>query len=106
MLNNRVVGIIKDKKLSNWNLKDKDFKIWYLSISRLGEKKVVHNLFKSLQDRFERVSDILIGVWRFRRRGKPEGWCTTYCVNGNYYDTYPSKTIEKALDKVYKNSRR
>jgi len=57
----------------------------------------------SLKDRFKRVEDVLIGVWRFRNHNKVKSWCATYQVRGNYYDTYPCKTLESALDKTFKN---
>ena len=56
----------------------------------------------TLEQRFKRVEKNLIGVWRFRRFGKKEGWCATYCIKGNYYDTFPSQSLEQTLDKVYR----
>ncbi len=62
-IDNRVMGIIQNKGLSYRGTLDplfedeecdvKDFKIWYLSTNRRGQKNVVHTLFKSLQDVFD-----------------------------------------------------
>ena len=40
----------------------------------------------------------LIGLWKFRQRGKKPVWCTTYCFEGNYYDTQGKATPEAAIE--------
>lgn len=57
----------------------------------------------NLEQRFERVSENLIGVWKFRERKEKKKWAATYCFDSRYYDIYPVATIEKALDIVYGN---
>jgi hypothetical protein len=54
-----------------------------------------------LKQRFERVEQNLIGLWRFRERGKRRMWCATFEVGGYYYDITGKATIDKALDAVY-----
>lgn len=60
----------------------------------------------TMAERFERVSKYLVGLWRFRERREQSKWAATYFVNGKYYDIYPAKTVEKALDLVYSNIKR
>lgn len=40
----------------------------------------------------------LVGLWKFRQRGKKPVWCTTYTVNGCYYDTQGKATPKAALE--------
>lgn len=54
-----------------------------------------------LAQRFARVEDHLIGLWRFRERGRPPLWCATFEWGGYYYDITGKKTVAKALDAVH-----
>ena len=60
----------------------------------------------TLEDKFKRVEDVLIGAWRFRTANNNSGWCCTYNINGKYYDTHPHKDLGAALDKVYITAKR
>lgn len=42
----------------------------------------------------------LIGLWKFRQVTKRPTWCTTFMVAGAFYDTMPSATPERALQKA------
>jgi hypothetical protein len=55
-----------------------------------------------LAKRLKRVEKNLIGLWRFRERGKPRLWCATFEVGGYYYDTTGKRTLDQALDAVFK----
>jgi hypothetical protein len=55
-----------------------------------------------LEKRLKRVEKNLIGLWRFRERGKPRLWCATFEVGGYYYDTAGKRTVDQALDAVFK----
>jgi len=57
----------------------------------------------TLDDRFARIGDYLVGLWRFRVRGQKPKWCCTYVFDGFYYDTLGDETKEAALDKVHAN---
>lgn len=51
-----------------------------------------------------KATPVIIGLWRFRRLGeKTPQWCCTWRYRGNYYDTYPRKTPEAALQAMLKN---
>jgi hypothetical protein len=52
------------------------------------------------------VEEHLIGLWRFRERGKPKTWAATYCYRGHYYDVQGTPTPEDTLRQVRKNLRR
>lgn len=56
----------------------------------------------SLEDRFKRVRDHLIGLWRFHERGKPRLWCATFVFDGYYYDIEGRRTLTAALNAVYR----
>ncbi len=56
----------------------------------------------TLEERFKRVENNLIGVWRFRERGKKRLWCATFFFQGDYYDTYGRQTLAVALNAVHK----
>lgn len=58
----------------------------------------------TLQEKFVRMEDCFIGVWRFHHvnKVKPQ-FCCTFRFNGNYYDTYGKPTVEAALDAAWKN---
>lgn len=55
-----------------------------------------------LEDRFKRVEKHLIGLWRFRQRGKKSLWCATFVFQGFYYDIPGKQTPGAALDAVYR----
>ena len=57
-----------------------------------------------LEKILERVSPVLIGLWRFRYHKHSQGmWCCTWRYRGLYYDTYPRKKPEDALNAVWRN---
>lgn len=58
---------------------------------------------EDFESKFRRVQDHLVGLWKFRQRGKRPTWCTTYVFKGNYYDTLGKNTPEAALDAMYKD---
>jgi hypothetical protein len=51
---------------------------------------------------FNQLQPWLIGMWRFREKGKRRTWACTYEINGYYYDTRPKTTLEAALKEVRK----
>jgi len=57
----------------------------------------------TLEDRFDRVEEHLVGLWRFRVRGQKPKWCCTYVFDGCYYDTTGDETKDKALDNAHRN---
>jgi len=56
----------------------------------------------TLEDRFKRVEENLIGLWRFRINGKKTRWCATFVFQGDYYDVYGGQTPAVALNEVYR----
>ena len=56
----------------------------------------------TLEKKLKKVEKNIIGLWKFRQRGKKTTWCTTFVFDGYYYDTYGKKTPEAALDAVQK----
>lgn len=59
----------------------------------------------TLSDRFDRVEDVFIGLWRYRVKGEQVRWCATFCLDGLYYDTWPKDTKEQVLDEVWRVKR-
>jgi hypothetical protein len=57
---------------------------------------------KTLTQLMRLVQEELVGLWKFRVPGKKQTWCTTFYVNGNYYDTYGKLTPEAALESCHK----
>lgn len=57
----------------------------------------------TLEEKWKRVEENIIGIWRFRQKGKPILWAATYCFDGFYYDIYPVKNQRIALDIVFSN---
>jgi len=57
----------------------------------------------TLEQRFERIEEHLVGLWRFRIRGQKPKWCCTYVFDGYYYDTLGDAEKEDALDNCYRN---
>ena len=52
------------------------------------------------------ASPVIVGLWRFRRvRERTPQWCVTWRYRGNYYDTYPKASPEKALRAMLRNWR-
>ena len=61
----------------------------------------------TLSTRLLRVQPVLIGLWRFHHAGwKHPQWCCTWRHRGSYYDTFPRKTPDAALDAVWRNWRK
>jgi hypothetical protein len=60
----------------------------------------------SLEDRLARVDDALIGLWRFRERGRPARWCATYVKDGFYYDVSGKANPAQAVDAVLRGLRK
>lgn len=56
----------------------------------------------SLEDRIRRVDKHLIGIWRFRERGKRRLWCATFQFGGYYYDIQGRRTLVSALNAVHR----
>lgn len=56
----------------------------------------------NLEKKWDRVQEWIIGIWRFRQKGKPIRWAATYCFDGCYYDIWPVKTQNMALDIVFR----
>lgn len=42
----------------------------------------------------------LIGLWKFRQVCAQPTWCTTFMVDGKFYDTPGARTPQKALEKA------
>ena len=61
---------------------------------------------KSIEDILKLMDTWLVGLWRFREPGKKKMWCCTFCIEANYFDTWPSLTVRIALWKVYKELRK
>jgi hypothetical protein len=57
---------------------------------------------KTLEERFKRVEDCLIGVWRFRVRDQEPLWAATFSFEGQYYDVSGKKNPGETLDAVYR----
>lgn len=55
-----------------------------------------------LKRNFERVEKHLIGLWRFRERGRRRLWCATYEVDGYYYDISGKPNVDEALEAVHR----
>ena len=54
-----------------------------------------------IEDILDIMEPWLVGLWRFREAGKKKMWCCTFCIDGEYNDTWPSLTVRIALWKVY-----
>jgi hypothetical protein len=48
----------------------------------------------------------LIGVWKFRQAARRPTWCTTFMVDGAFYDTPGARTPEKAIERALRDLRR
>lgn len=57
---------------------------------------------ESVEKKFSKVESQLIGVWKFRQRGKKAMWCATFFYDGFYFDTVGKLTVAGALDEVVK----
>lgn len=55
---------------------------------------------KSLEKQILQLDDYLIGIWKFRERGKRPVWCATFSFEGYYYDTTGKATPQGALEAV------
>jgi hypothetical protein len=58
---------------------------------------------KTLEERFKRVEDCLIGLWRFRVRDQEPLWAATFSFEGQYYDVSGKKSPGETLDAVYRD---
>ena len=56
----------------------------------------------TFEEKFDRVEPILIGLWRFRTPSKKIEWAATWAYRAVFYDTYPQKTKDEALDIVWR----
>ncbi|SNR80672.1 hypothetical protein SAMN04488009_0169 [Maribacter sedimenticola] len=56
----------------------------------------------SLEDKFKKVENNLIGLWRFKRINENTKWCATFEFKGFYYDVEGYSTPHKTLNAVYK----
>jgi hypothetical protein len=57
----------------------------------------------TLEDKFDKVKDHLIGVWRFREANRKIRWCATYEFNGYYYDVDGFENVADTLSSVHRN---
>lgn len=48
----------------------------------------------------------LIGLWKFRQVATKPTWCTTFMIEGKFYDTVGAKTPQRALDLAVKELRK
>ncbi len=48
----------------------------------------------------------LVGLWRFRQVARQPTWCTTFTLDGAFYDTGARKTAQRAIDYAAKELRR
>lgn len=55
----------------------------------------------TFEKKFNRVKKILVGLWRFRDPDKGLLWAGTWTHRAVFYDTWPQKTPEDALEIVY-----
>ncbi len=55
---------------------------------------------RDVSDLFQEVEPFLVGVWKFRERGKSPTWCATVLVQGEYFDIPPSETVLETLKKA------
>ncbi|HEU4716191.1 MAG TPA: hypothetical protein VFU15_00070 [Bacteroidia bacterium] len=53
---------------------------------------------ETLESRIKKADEYLVGLWKFRERGKRPVWCTTFLYQGYYYDTPGKNSPEAALD--------
>ena len=58
--------------------------------------------YLTFEEKFEKLEGWLVGLWKFRVYGESPTWCTTYVIDGCYYDTFGKKTREEALDAMYR----
>lgn len=56
---------------------------------------------ESIEKKIEKIEPHLIGLWKFRQRGRKPVWCATFTFQGHYYDTQGKLTPHDALDKVH-----
>jgi hypothetical protein len=56
----------------------------------------------TLDERFKRIEDYLIGVWRFRVRNQPALWAGTFVFEGHYYDVSGKKSPGAVLDAIHR----
>lgn len=52
------------------------------------------------------LAPYLVGLWRFRQVARKPTWCTTFTVDGAFYDTTGALTAQKAIDKAVRELRR
>ena len=69
-----------------------------MTVRRTGKTKAP--LPMTLDDLFSATNDHLVGVWRFRERGRPSLWCATFVIDGFYYDVSGKRTIAGVLRAV------
>ena len=60
----------------------------------------------TLDELYERMKDVLVGIWRFRAWKKGSEWCCTWVLDGVYYDTYPKPTPHQAAMCAWRNYQR
>ena len=54
----------------------------------------------TLEQLFKETDSYLIGVWRFRERGRPPLWCATFVMDGYYYDVSGQRALRGVLTAV------
>lgn len=52
------------------------------------------------------LDQYLIGIWKFRQVSHKPTWCTTFMVDGAFYDTSPAATPDAALQKAVRELRK
>ena len=56
-----------------------------------------------LDNKFNRVKKVLVGLWRFKDPDKKNLlWAASWTYGGVFYDTYPQDSPEEALETVWK----
>ncbi len=58
------------------------------------------------EELFEQTDGYLVGLWRFRERGRTPLWCATYTVDGYYFDVSGKRTVAGALRAVLRDVKR
>ncbi len=60
----------------------------------------------TIEQQLQAVTGSLVGLWRFRVKGRKPKWCGTYHIGGHYYDTDGYDTVGEVLRRVIKNANR
>jgi len=58
----------------------------------------------TVEQQLQVVTKELVGLWRFRIKGRKPKWCGTYHIEGHYYDTGGYDTVGEVLARVIKST--